>query len=222
MSEIDEKTGLSREEWDVSIGRNGRPMAVWKNEEDYVITEIGDNRWSLVEAGESLGVFDTAVAAADAMPKLEFNPWEDMDGRNQSLYVKLAAKDFDEWSSGETDDLFLRRENGSWWLSEPGVVGQSEYPTRQRGMIAGLEVYQESYKHMNERIIKSLELDAHDWRVEINSSHVTATNVHDESVTIEANDNSSKWALFNGEDLVGDYKSAKDAADAVPVPAMTL
>jgi hypothetical protein len=222
MSDIDETTGLPTAAWEPGIDRKGRVQAVWKQEDEYVIKKIGDGQWSLVEAGESLGSFATALAAAEALPKLEFNPWEDIDGRNQNLYLSLAPVDFDEWVSGETDNIFLRCENGAWWLSVTGETGQSVYPTRQQGMIAGLEAYRESYDKSHEKIIKSLGLDDSDWRFEFENGNIIATYLHDESISLQADDNSNKWAMFNGEDIVGNYDSVKDAAAAVPVRSMTL
>jgi hypothetical protein len=222
MSDIDETTGLPTAEWDIGEDRKGRTQAVWKQEEEYVIQQIGGGQWSLEEAGESLGSFDTASAAAAALPKIDGNPWEDLDGRNKNLYLGLAPVNFDEWVSGETDTIFLRRENGSWWLSVTGETGQSDYPTRQQGMIAGLEIYQESWDKSHEKITKSLELDDSDWRVEFDNGNITAIYLHDESILLQADDSSARWAMFNGDEIVGNYKTAKDGAAAVPARAMTL
>jgi hypothetical protein len=221
MTDFDDTTGLPSEDWHVDR-HEGLITAIWKQESAYQIKETEKGSWTLEEKGEALGEFETALAAAEAMPKLDFDPWEDLDGRNEEFYVKLAATDFEEWTSDETQNVFLRRELGSWWLSEPGVSGQSEYPTRLRGQIAGLELYSKSYEVEHEKVIKSLDLDDQDWRVVIDQGHITGTNVHDESITIEATSGSRKWALFNGEDMVGDYRSAKDAAAAAPRPGPTL
>lgn len=97
MPDIDEATGLSTKEWNVGTDRKGRVQAIWKSEDDYVIAQIGSGRWSLNEAGESLGSFSSATEAAAAMPVLECNPWEDIDGHNRSLYINLAPRNFDEW-----------------------------------------------------------------------------------------------------------------------------
>lgn len=222
MSEIDKTTGLSTKEWNVGTDRKGRVQAVWKSEDDYVIKQIAGGQWSLDEAGASLGSFATALAASEAMPKLEFNPWEDMDGHNRNLYVSLAPKHFDEWVSGETDNLFLRRENGSWWLSAPGQIGQSEYPTRLQGMIAGMETFEASYDETEKLIIASLELDGSDWRIEFENGNIVATYLHDESIALQASDNSTEWTLFSGEDIVGNYRRVKDAAAAVPARSLSI
>ncbi|MNU30314.1 hypothetical protein D3C71_187990 [compost metagenome] len=223
MSDIDEATGLSTKEWNVGTDRKGRVQAVWKSEDDYVIAQIGSGRWSLNEAGESLGSFSSAAEAAAAMPVLEYNPWEDIDGHNRSLYINLAPRNFDEWVSGETDNVFLRRENGSWWLSVPTQAGQSEHPTRLQGMIAGLELYNESYEQSEKLIIDSLKLSDSDWRVEfLKGGIIVATNLHDESIALQADDASTTWTLFNGEEIIDTYRSARDAAAAVPARPMTL
>ncbi len=223
MSDIDEATGLSTKEWDIGTDRRGRIQAVWKSEDEYVIAPIGNGRWSLNEAGQSMGSFASAVEAAAAMPILEYNPWEDIDGHNRHLYINLAPKNFGEWVSGETDNVFLRRENGSWWLSIPTQAGQSEYPTRLQGMIAGLAHYDESYEQSERLIIGSLKLDESDWRVEIlKGGMIVATYLHDDTIALQADDASTTWTLFNGEDIVGTYRSAKDAAAAVPARTMAI
>jgi hypothetical protein len=222
MSDIDEATGLSIKEWNIGADDKGRVHAVWKSEDDYVVTPTGRGRWSLNEAGQSLGSFSSANEAAAAMPVLAYDPWEDIDGHDTYLYLKLAPTDFDEWVSDETDNVFLRRENGSWWLSVPNQAGQSEFPTRLRGMIAGLELYEASYAQSEKQVIASLGLDDSDWRVEIENGFIVATYLHDESITLQADDNSTTWALFNDEEIVGNYREAKAAAAAVPAPPMTI
>jgi hypothetical protein len=222
MSEIDEATGLSTTEWSIGTDDTGVLQAAWKNEDDYVITQTSGGLWSLDEAGASLGSFSSAVEAAAAMPVLGYDPWEDIDGLNTYLYIKLAPADFAEWVSGETDNVFLRRENGAWWLSIPNHVGQSEFPTRLQGMIAGLEIYEASYEESDKLVIASLGLDNSDWRFEIEHGYIFATYLHDESIALQADDGSTQWALFKGGDLVGNFRTAKDAAAAVPARPMTI
>lgn len=223
MPDIDEATGLPTKEWNVGTDCKGRVQAVWKSEDDYVIAQTGSGRWSLNEAGEALGSFSSAAEAAAAMPVLEYNPWEDLDGHNRNLYINLAPKDFDEWVSGETDNVFLRRENGSWWLSVPNSAGQSEYPTRLQGMIAGLELYNESYDQSEKLIVDSLKLDDTEWRVEfLKGGIIVATNLHDETIALQADDASTTWTLFNGEDIVDPHRSAKDGAAAVAARRMNI
>jgi len=221
MSDIDMATGLSTGDWSIGTNEAGRIEAVWKREDAYVIAQGDDDCWILNEAGLAIGSFASAVEAVAAMPILEHDPWEDIDGHNSYLYLKLAPADFDEWVSGETDNVFLRREDGSWWLSVPNQAGQSEFPTRLRGMIAGLELYDASYAESEKRVAASLGLDESDWRVEFGSGFIVATCLHDESITLQADDSSTRWTMFNGEDIVGDYRTAKDAAAAVPARSMT-
>jgi hypothetical protein len=221
MSDIDMATGLSANEWRVATDDNGHVQATWKREDDYVITELGEGRWALAEAGQAMGTFSSPAEAAAAMPVLEHDPWEDIEGHGSYLYIKLAPTDFDEWVSGETDNVFLRREDGSWWLSVPNQAGQSEFPTRLRGMIAGLELYEASYAESEKLIVASLGLDDSDWRVEFGSGFIAATYLHDESITLQADDSSTRWTMFDGEEIVGDYRTAREAASAVPARSMT-
>lgn len=222
MSDIDEATGLSTMDWRIGSDDEGHIQAVWKSEDTYVITPTDGGLWSLNEAGHPLGSFPSAVEAAAAMPTLEYDPWEDLDGRGTDFYLKLAAADFEEWVSGETENVFLRRDKGSWWLSAPDQVGQSEYPTRLQGMIAGLELYEASYAESEKLIIASLELDDADWRVEIDQGQIFATYLHDESIALQADDGSTRWALFNDGELVGNYRKAKGAAAAAPARSITV
>lgn len=224
MSDIDEATGLPTRVWNVGPDDEGRIRAVWRREDSYVITPAGVDHWSLDEAGQSLGSFSSPAEAAAAMPMLTFNPWEDIDGRDSDFYIKLAPADFDEWVSDETDVVFLRRENGSWWLSVPNQAGQSEYPTRLRGMIAGLELFQASYEQSDKLVAASLELDENDWEIEVETERgfIFATYLHDETFSLQADDGSTTWALFNGEDLIGNYPNIKDAAAAVPTLSATV
>lgn len=222
MTNIDEKTGLSTEAWDVGMDRKGRVRAVWNSENEYVITSIGNGLWSLDEAGETLGSFASAIEAAAAMPILDYNPWEDVDGLNRNLYLSLAPKTFEEWVSGETGTISLSRENGCWWLSIPNQVGQSDYPTRLQGMIAGLQEYEASYEESEKNIIRSLGLDAEDWRVVLENDNIVAVYLQDEKVTLQADSNSLEWMQFNGDDIVGSYPNVKDAAAAVSSRSLTM
>jgi hypothetical protein len=169
-----------------------------------------------------MGSFASAVEAAAAMPVLEYDPWEDLDDRGTDFYLKLAATDFEEWVSGETETVFLRHDDGSWWLCVLNQAGQSAYPTRLQGMIAGLELYEASYAESKKLVIASLELDDADWRVEIDDGQIFATYLHDESIALQADDGSTRWALFNDGELVGNYRKATDAAAAVPARSMTV
>lgn len=206
---------LPASDWSVGTDEKGRTKAVWKRESEYAIHEQADGKWSLVEAGETLGTFGSALEAANEMPELELNPWEDIDGQDRHFYLKLAPTTFEGWVSGETDDVFLSRENGSWWLSYPNQTGQSEFPTRLQGMIAGLAVYSASYEAQDRLIIASLGLDETDWSVEIDGGNIRASHRHDGNVSLRATDNSTEWSLFNGDEIIGEFKSAKDGADSL-------
>jgi hypothetical protein len=199
-------------DWTVGANEKGLMEAVWKRENEYLIREQSDGRWSLIEAGETLGTFGSALEAANEMPELELNPWEDIDGQDRNFYLKLAPTSFDEWVSGETGDVFLRGENGSWWLSYPNQTGQSQFPTRLQGMIAGLAVYSASYEAQDRLVIASLGLDESDWSVAIDGGNIIASHKHDENVSLQATDNSTEWSLFNGDEIVGEFRSAKDGA----------
>lgn len=223
MTAIDQATGLDVGEWNVGTDEEGRVEAVWKAEDAYVIRQVEGDLWSLDEAGVSLGIFGSAVEAAAAMPVLEYDPWEDIDGRGTDFYIKLGPANFHEWASDETDTVFLRRENGSWWLSELNQ-GQSSYPTRLRGMIAGLEMQQESYEQSESRIIASLRLDEGDWRVAIEKEgFIVADYLHDDGISLQADEYSSRWTLYVDGDSKGDFARVSEAAAAaVAARSMTI
>lgn len=225
MTGIDKVTGLETGQWNVGTDDAGRVEAVWKIEEAYVIRQVDGDVWSLDEADVSLGTFGSAVEAAAAMPALEYDPWEDMDGGGTDFYIKLGPADFEEWASGETETVFLRREDGSWWLSQLNQ-GQTSYPTRLRGMIAGLEMQQESYADSESRIVASLELDEADWRVTVEKEgFIVAVYVHDESIALQADEDSSRasrWTLYVDGEPKGEFGRVSEAAAAATSAAPTI
>lgn len=216
--QIDDRTGLSVGEWFVS--HVGKTRAEYKVDRAYMIEEVAAGRWTLKEAGSSLGEFATPIEAADALPKLEIDEW---DSDNRALFfVRLAPQDFDEWISGETEMLYLKREGDAYWMTVPGRAGQDDYPTLLRGKIAGNEICRKSWETFNSNIIKSLKLDEAAWKVEIENGVLTATNLQDESLSLVAVEGSYSWSLFQGEVLSGTYRTVVEASEAAQKPTFSM
>lgn len=221
MSAIDKATGLSTTEWETGRDVEGRLQATLKADREYVVTSLQEGGWSLAEAGVSVGIYASAVAAAAEVPSIEYDFWDDVDGTGDYLFLRLAPTDFHEWVSDERETVYLRKEDGAWWLSEPGRSGQSKYPTCLRGKIAGLEVREDSFIASDRKVMASLNLDESEWKIEMDSDLIVATSLRDGSMTLQADSSSSEWGLFDGEELVGYHRTVEEAAFTASTRSLT-
>lgn len=76
----------------------------------------------------------------------------------------LPAMDVETYASGEVDQLYITRSGGAFWLSEPNVAGQSEYPTVEAAKKAGDEIVAEMESRQFREIAVAAGLDPESWK----------------------------------------------------------
>lgn len=87
--------------------------------------------------------------------------WDQLDGN--TWYQPLPAMDVETYVSGETENLFIRKEYEAFWLSRPDVAGQSEYATLEAAKTAGDAILDEMGARQVREIVKAAGLDPDSW-----------------------------------------------------------
>jgi len=155
-----------------------------------------------------------------------FDEWDEFAPRR--LHRPLPAMSLTEAISGERESVYITGEPGKdgdgivWWLSEPGIQGQSSFSALLEAKKAGDEIVTAAYAKQSDEIVKDAGLEPTQWRF-VDREGVYFHNRTDES-TVIIRFGSTQWQLWQDEDApVGTYPSAKAAAEAyVATPAPGL
>ena len=154
--------------------------------------------------------------------------WDEFAPRR--FYRPLPAMSLSEAISRETQSVFItgelsKDEDGDrilWWLSEPGVQGQSTFASLLKAKNAGNQIVDAAYAAKSDKIVKDAGLDPAQW-IFVDKDDIRFDNTLDKNVAITRN-SKTDWQLWQDAAApLGAYPSPKAAADAyAAIPASGL
>jgi len=117
--------------------------------------------------------------------------WDMLD--TNTYWLPLAPATLGEFFSGETANLFVRQEDGRWWLSHSGRSGTSDYDTASAAKDAGNEICHKSHEEMESVLIREIGLPVEEWDFRFGDGIITITSKADSSIEIVGVDGT--WSI---------------------------
>lgn len=133
----------------------------------------------------------------------------------------LAADSVDTYFSGEVDNVWVKREDGQWWLSVDGTSGAEPYDTEEEAIIKAVEKVFQSYVEMPQRVAKDLRLSEAewgDWRLNLDNGEILLSSIQNESIGISRTEG-GPWYLYHDDELLG---QSRDLHEIIAQAAVVL
>ncbi len=127
--------------------------------------------------------------------KNEERPTSDMWDRldNGTYWLPLAPTTASEYFSGETDNLFVSRDGGQWWLSHSAEQGSDPYDDVCDAKAVGERMIEESYNKMESLIVDDLGIPTEEWGVEFDNGGITVKSKENPDIAIYGSD--GEWSM---------------------------
>lgn len=155
---------------------------------------------------------------------MSYDPWD--QASPTMWFVHIDPDTLEGLWSEEQETLYINRDEHGYWLGEPGVMGQSCFDTLEEAKAAGVAVLLQAEDDLAGKMIKDAGLDPDVWSFEYLEG-ARFKHLQDESLVIEIDIESSsrdrRFAAYAGDDEVGEYAGAAEAADALvnrPAPGL--
>jgi hypothetical protein len=149
--------------------------------------------------------------------------WDMLD--SNTYWLPLPATTVDEYLSGETPSIFIRREGGSWWLSQSDENGASDYAKLEDAKVAGDKVIQQLYDDQVALITADIGVSPDEWEVELDDTMINLTSKLDGDILIDCFEYDGKplWGFdgtvtANSVDFARILEIAKAEIKSSPAP----
>ncbi len=120
--------------------------------------------------------------------------WDQID--TDTYWQPLPATTVNEYLSGETDIIYVRRDDdGRWWVSVTNEIGASDYEKLEEAKAAGDDVIAQYYADQLADIAADLGVSPDEWEVSLDGEFIEVKSKIDDSVEIYGSD--GRWN-FNG------------------------
>lgn len=162
---------------------------------------------------------------AETAPRtMSYDPWD--QASSTMWFVHIDPDTLEGLWSEEQETLYINQDEHGYWLSEPGVMGQSCFDTLDEAKAAGNEILLKAEDDLPAKMLADGGLDPSVWSFEYREG-ARFRHLQDESLVIEVDIESSgrshRFGAMSGSDEVGDYATAAEAADALvnsPAPGI--
>lgn len=129
--------------------------------------------------------------------------WDQLDAN--TYWQSLPATTADEYFSGETASIFIKKENGLWWITTYEGSGADAYQTLEEAKAAGQRTIDQGYEQMNAEIIKDLGVDDL-WGVDTGDGFIAVTSRLNEDVRIYGGEGARTWSAIAGPENSDDVE----------------
>jgi hypothetical protein len=153
-----------------------------------------------------------------------YDPW---DSTGQGMwYLKVEPTTVAGLWSEEQDTLYIYQESDGYWMTVPGRMGQSQFATLDEAKKAGTEFWLAREAAQPANMLRDAGLDAGTWSFEYQEG-ARFRHLSEEGLVIEIKTESdapgNPFEAFSGDDSVGTYEEASQAAEALvnrPAPGI--
>ena len=155
---------------------------------------------------------------------IAYDPW---DQASESMwYAHIDPSTLEGLWRQPQDSLFINHDELGYWHGEPGVMGQNQFKTLEEAKAAGNARLEEAEKALAGNLLLDAGLDPDVWNFEYLDG-ARFKNRMDESlvieIEIERENVRDRFAAYSGDDEVGEYATAGEAASALvdrPAPGI--